>query len=449
LFQVISLIYRPNYIISEYREGADYERLLTCNALNEYNFKAFKFWKRRYNFSMITCRRLLVSLVFALSLLLPGLLALFDSPAACAADAMVISPTTATEAYENEPFNWQLPVSGGTAPYSANVTGLLPSWLTLNQATLTLSGKPPKGLTTDNVSFGVRIADSSNPQVLLDTRISIPLRYHSNISVGSALSEGQANVYTDGQQADRLAGGGKLTKSFNSGTSHIIAVERQITGAGNNVRFTAINDKITVNGLSPDAAFDYAAEYNIQVKTNVEGMPALLGSGWYKAGSTVGTTALNQYEPKTGVQYRFSYWQLPTGEVSGNTILDLKVTKQGDALAVYDTYYQLSFNTQYCTVNGAGWYKAGTTVKWNIACTETIPSPDFWGSLGVELKPNKTTGTVVMDAPREIEMTWKPDYTRLIVTVTLGAIGAILTVVATIAHDKVKQWISRMRGGGY
>jgi hypothetical protein len=397
---------------------------------------------------MRLCRRFIPGLLLA-SLLVALALPLFLSTTNVFADGLVISTTLAPEAYENEDYSWQLPVSGGTAPYSCNVTGILPSWLVLSQATLTISGKPPRGLATDNTSFAVKIADSSNPPVVLDARINIPQRYHSNISVGAGVTDNQTTIYVDGQPADKVSAGNKVIKTFISGSKHVISVDSQIFGSGNNVKYSVVNDKVAVSGLSPDAAFDYSAEYNLKVKTNVAEMPPLSGSGWYKAGTVVETTALSQYDAKPGVQYRFSFWQLPTGEVSGNPALELKVAKQGEVVATYDIYYQLTFNTPYCSVNGGGWYKAGSSAKWNMACAETIPSPDFWGSVGVELKPSKSAGTVIMDRPQEIDITWKPDYTKLVVAVTLGAIGAIATIVITIAHEKIKGLMSRMRGGGY
>jgi hypothetical protein len=389
----------------------------------------------------------LTPLFILLALFLSGFSQLFN-PATIYAAALTITVTTAPEAYETENYSWQLPIVGGAAPYSCNVTGM-PAWLTLDRATLTLTGKPPRGQATPSVSLGLRIGDSSTPEEILDTKISIPLRYHSTISVSSALNDNQASLYVDGQQTDRIAGGGKVVKSFVSGTTHAISVDRQISGSGDSVKFTAVSEKATLSGSSPDASFDYAAEYNIHVKTNMADMPALMGSGWYKTGSSVETTALAQYEPKKGVQYRFSHWQLPSGEVSGSSNLSTKVTKQGDIVANYDVYYELTFNTEYCSVNGAGWYKAGSSAKWNIACAETIPSPDFWGSLGVELKPDKSKGTVIVDAPKEIDINWKPDYTKLVVAITLGAIGALATIFITVAHDKIKQLINRIRGGGY
>lgn len=115
-------------------------------------------------------------------------------------------------------------------------------------------------------------------------------------------------------------------------------------------------------------------------------------------------------------------------------------------MATYDTYYQLTVNSEHCAVDGIGWYKAGSKAIWKIKCSESIPAPDFWGSLGVELKPQRDTGTVIMDAPRELEIIWKPDYTRIIVQVTFGVIGAVMFVIIGLLHERIKKLIARIRG---
>jgi hypothetical protein len=200
-----------------------------------------------------------------------------------------------------------------------------------------------------------------------------------------------------------------------------------------------------VDGLSPDANFDYVSEYDIRVKSNQPDIPPLPGSGWYKEGSPLNSTAPTQIEPKTGVQYRFAHWQLPTGEIYGNPSLSWKVTKTGEAIAIYDKYYQLTVNSEHCDVEGSGWYKAESEARWTVRCSQSVPAPGFWGHLGAELRPEIDTGTVLMDAPREIDIVWKPDYSRIIIPVITGLIAAGVIAVFSLLHNRIKLLIDRIR----
>ena len=129
-------------------------------------------------------------------------------------DSPVVTNTQATEAYENEDYSWKAMISGGTAPFTCNFTGALPSWLVLDSSTCSVSGKLPRGLSTDSVSFGIRVADSSTPPLTANATISIPLRYKSTISLTTALSDNQTNVYIDGQLTDKISGVNKIIKVF-------------------------------------------------------------------------------------------------------------------------------------------------------------------------------------------------------------------------------------------
>jgi hypothetical protein len=362
----------------------------------------------------------------------------------CGKDAPIVTNTQASEAYENEDYSWKIPVSGGIPPYTCNATGTIPSWLHINASAFSLIGKPPKGLTADSVSVSLRISDSAVPPSTIDATIIIPLRYKSTISFKPAISDALIVIYVDGQQTDKFTNSSSTMKVFPSSSKHVISVDQAIQDANNTVRYSTDITKISVSGISPDAAFEYAPEYNIKVKSNIPDLPALSGSGWYKQGSVVNSSALSSYDSTNGTQYRFAFWKLPTGEVSGNQNLNLTVTKQGEAVATYDTYYQLAFNTEHCTVNGGGWYKAGSSVRWNVVCSDSVPVAGFWGALGVEMKPDVAAGTAVMDGPRIITITWNPYYNKIIFQIVFAIVGAIICIVIGLLHQRIKILITRL-----
>ena len=342
----------------------------------------------------------LVILLSALSPFISSAVALADEPLAFAS-------TQPTDVLENEDYSWQIVITGGKSPYSCNLTGTLPPGLFLDAAGWRIYGKLPKGTTIARYAFNIKATDSSDPPLSVESPFIINVQYRSNISISPALS-GETNVYVDGQYVAKLRGGEQTSRIFTAGTKHTISVDTLGSVPGkDDVRLKPVTDKIVVDGLSPDAVFDYSSEYEIHVKGNQSDIPPLPGSGWYKTGDLLESAAPAQIEPKAGTQYRFAHWLLPTGEVLGDAKLNWKITKPGDVTAVYDTYYQLTVNSEYCDVEGADWYKAGSKARWSVKCSQSVPVPGFWGNLGVELKPVKDTGTVLMDGPQEITVTWR------------------------------------------
>jgi hypothetical protein len=65
--------------------------------------------------------------------------------------------------------------------------------------------------------------------------------------------------------------------------------------------------------------------------------------------------------------------------------------------------------------------------------------------LGVDLKPEKVTGTVIMDAPKEVVIKWRPDYTRIIVQVTFGVIGGVAMIAVGFFQGRIRKVIARIR----
>jgi hypothetical protein len=310
---------------------------------------------------------------------------------------------------------------------------------------LRIYGKLPKGTSVPRYAFNIKAADSSNPPLSIESPFIINVQYRSNISVSPALP-GETNVYVDGQYASKLRGGEQTNKIFPAGTQHTISVEPAVSVANkDDVRLKPVADKIVVNGLSPNAAFDYSSEYQIHVKSNQPGIPPLLGSDWYKLNDILQSTAPAQIEPKAGTQYRFAHWLLPTGEVLGDAKLNWKVTKSGDATAVYDTYYQLTANSEYCDVEGVDWYKAGSKVRWSVKCSQSVPASGFWGNLGVEMKATPDTGAVLMDAPKEINVTWKADYSKIIIPVITGITVATILAIISVLHDRSKKVVAKIK----
>jgi hypothetical protein len=336
-----------------------------------------------------------------------------------------------SDATEGDSYQGYTGATGGTTPYTFSlISGSLPSGLSLNSTSGLISGTPAKGM-AGTYYFTIRVTDSSSSPLYKDQSYTLVVEkgfYDSVITIASTLAAGEANVYVDGKQVAKLGGGQTTRQSFAMGTEPDITVDPVVSHpTRTDVRFVADTTQVTVDELSPDVTFTYHPEYFVDLKTDPSQIASLTGSNWYKEGVTLRSTASAQIEGKTGAQYRFSYWLLPTGEKSTDEDLSWIVTAPGKAIATYDTYYQLTVISPQSKVTGSGWYKAGTAAQWSLNPPEVSMSGIFGLFLG-KLKPDSATGTEVMDAPKTVTVTWHPDYTMPAVLLSLLFIFLIAVI---------------------
>lgn len=334
---------------------------------------------------------------------------------------MFFLTTSLPQATEDTSYLAALTASGGTAPYTWSiVSGTLPAGLTLEATTGTITGTPIQG-TAGISSFAVMASDSSSPPASAQQSFSITVEkgsYQPTITV-SGLKAGATNVFVNGQQIGMLQDSQSLKLSFDLGTTQTISVEPVIqhpTDEG--VRFEAEADEITVNELSLNADFSYYTEYYVELKTEPSKVGQITNSGWYKEGYTLVATAPDNMDDndRPGTQYRFSYWTLPTGETVSDRNLDFSVNAPGTCIANYDTYYSLTLTSPYGEQNGSVWYKAGSQAEWNLATTE-VPMSGILGLFGGKLNAVNSRGAIVMDEPKNIAITWEPDYTMPLILI--------------------------------
>lgn len=422
--------------------------ILTTEDISLYNSAVPKIaparYMKRYPLTYSSGNRTRFWFIFPVIVL--SILSTFISSAAVLADEpLAIASTQPEEVLEDEDYSWQIGITGGTPPYSCNLTGTLPPGLVFNATSLNIHGKVPKGTDFASYTFTITATDSSSPPLSVESPCSINVKYRSNISISPALP-GETNVYADGQYVAKVRGGEHTSVVFEAGTQHTISVEPSVLVASNgDIRSKPVTDRIVVSGLSPDAVFDYSSEYEIHVQSNQSDIPALPGSGWYSINDLLESTAPVQIEPRAGTQYRFVHWLLPAGEVLGDAKLNWKVTRSGDATAVYDIYYKLTVNSEYCDVEGEDWYRAGSKARWKVECSEPVPAPGFWGNLGIELKARPGSGAVLVDSPKEINVLWKADYSRIVIPVITGIIVTSVLAIIRMLRDRSKKVVARIK----
>ena len=385
----------------------------------------------------INCKLLMqLSVLFAL---LSTLFACLNVTAAAAQEPMTFVDTQPPPAFEGEYYEWQIKVQGGTPPYRFGVSGEMPLGLRLENRGA-ICGTPVRGTSTSAYCLSIRVDDSSSRRIRIEKPFPIILMYKSTLAIAESLFEGETNIYIDGNPMGKLKGGQKISQSFLAGTSPTVRVDSVVSPpTKDDIQFKPVKDYITVDGSSADATFDYICEYYIQLM--IEPQDALYRlpdsyewrgpTGWYREGSMLEHTTQNKIEGGPGVEYRFCEWMLPSGEQSKDANLNWKITASGNVTAYYDTYYYLTIiDSQYVTVDGEDWYKAGTTAEWRIMDSPRKPAGGLLGSL-LSLKPAAEKGYVEMNKPQTISIDWELDWSPLLITV----IGTII-VIAIIAACK-------------
>jgi hypothetical protein len=322
-------------------------------------------------------------------------------------------------------------VSGGTTPYTwSMLSGTLPSGVTLNGPTGYISGIPDKG-TAGSYSFIVEVTDSSATTLSGQQGFSITVEkggYDATITISSGLKSGQTKVSASGSIIATLRGGESTTLSLDLGVIRSISVDSIVEDPKEvGIRYKAEQNAITVNESSPNANFTYNTEYSIDFKTEPSKVGQLSGSGWYKEDYTLRTSAPNEVnDPNSpGIQYRFAYWKLPTGETASGRDLSLTVNAAGSCTAYYDTYYRLTLTSPYGEAEGSDWYKAGSEAKWSM----NNPQVRIQGILGVfggKLNAVNSSGNTLMDSPKTVTIDWQPDYTLPFIMIPLTIVLLVL-----------------------
>jgi hypothetical protein len=332
---------------------------------------------------------------------------------------------------EGEIYSNVIRVSGGTTPYTWSISsGSLPSGLTLNAGTGYISGVPDKG-TAGSYSFMVDVTDSSATLLSGQQSFSITVEkggYDATITISTGLKAGQTKVYVSGSTIATLHGGQSTTLSLDLGAIRSVSVDPTVEDPSEvGIRYKAQENAITVNESSPNANFTYNTEYSIDFKTEPSKAGQLSGSGWYKEDYTLRTSAPDQVnDPNSpGIQYRFAYWKLPTGETVSGRDLSLTVNAAGSCTAYYDTYYRLTLTSPYGEAEGSDWYKAGSEAKWSM----NNPQVKIQGILGIfggKLNAVNSSGTTQMDSPKTVTIDWQPDYTLPFIMIPLTIVLLIL-----------------------
>jgi hypothetical protein len=343
-----------------------------------------------------------------------------------------ISTITLYDGEENASYSASITVSGGTSPYTwAIINGSLPTGLSLNSSNGYISGIPKIG-TEGAHSFTVQVTDSSSPQLTAQRALSIFIEegtFEPMVTIGTGLEAGATKVRVDGTQVASLSGGESVVFDLDLGSSRTVTVDEIVDHPSEDgVRFKAEDDSQVVSETMQEAFFQYYTEYELEVFTYPSGITTISGSGWNEKDSTIAIEARGEVNNDDQTKYNFNHWLLPAGTEVASQTLNYTVEEPGVITAYYDTYYRLTVDTLYGTVDGEGWYKAGTKATWALV-DDTAPMEGILGFFQGKYRATTSSGTLTMDGPKVITILWEPDYLLPYILIPLVIVVVILAIV--------------------
>jgi hypothetical protein len=124
---------------------------------------------------------------------------------------------------------------------------------------------------------------------------------------------------------------------------------------------------------------------------------------------------------------RFSSW----GSYGTANPLNVTLKPRVDLKAEYRTEYQLTIDSTYGNVTGAGWYPAGTNASFSVSPVVDLGNGTRRVFLGFRGDQNSNSSTVwlVMDSPKHVSVSWK---TQQSVTLELSGVPTDSTVAVDV-----------------
>jgi len=166
----------------------------------------------------------------------------------------------------------------------------------------------------------------------------------------------------------------------------------------------------------------------LTVGTDQDGIIQVSGGGWYNAGTPVPIGQLPQTVNGTsGTRYNLVGWLLDGAAQTGNS-LTVTMDKSHNAVAKYETQYQLLIDSPFGDPKGQGYYTAGSTATFSVTTPWGFPVEQIFLGWQGDYTGTSPQGSVAMDGPKVIRATWSTSYIPLvaIIVVALAVIGGLL-----------------------
>ncbi len=187
----------------------------------------------------------------------------------------------------------------------------------------------------------------------------------------------------------------------------------------------------------------YRIEYRLELLTDRAAAQCDIADCWYAAGSLASFGTANLSAGPPGTRYRFGGWN---GDFLGNDLNEsILISGPATVTAVWVTQYELTADTEYGSVSGAGWYDAGTAATIRLQQT-TVEGPngtfkfDGWTGASASAGPNVTLG---MTGPKHLVAQWGPvvgppptSAFPVGLVAIAGAVAALLVVALVVLRRR-------------
>jgi hypothetical protein len=337
---------------------------------------------------------------------------------------ITFTTTSLPDATAGQSYSGNILASGGSGTIItyAMAGGTMPSGLTMS-STGQISGIPARG-TAGSYSFTVTATSGTATAQQAFTIAVQKGTFDVTVTISPTLTEGQTKLYINNVPRGNTLRGGDSVKITGLDPDSVVnvSVDNIVQNPSRpDIRYRAdassASASLDVNLIN----FTYRTEYSIDLRSEPSGITSISGSGWYRDGTPINLTAPNDVPKDNDSQYRFSFWLTPSGDKINSQILNTTVTSPGKYIATYDLYYRVDVESQFGSVQGSGWQKAGGMTKWSVTPAE-VPMTGFLGFFGGKVRALLTSGSVTVDGPKVITVQWDPDYTTPIITIPLAII---------------------------
>ena len=170
--------------------------------------------------------------------------------------------------------------------------------------------------------------------------------------------------------------------------------------------------------------------YYLTVETEPDNITTIQGEDWYDESTNVSLVALEFVQVSTGVQYRFSYWDVDNNTIPGNPIV-IHIDANHTATAHYVLQYYLTVTTNpsgATTPYGEDWYDAGAYAPISTdEFIDIVPGSSrykFFGWTTANMSeitdPSSSSTTVLMDKPKTVTANYETQYYLTVETDPLG-----------------------------
>jgi hypothetical protein len=237
-----------------------------------------------------------------------------------------------------------------------------------------------------------------------------------------------------------------------NGSQHMVSASLNGTGS-TQTRYALIGwgsssqSEITVLAEGPlNLTAHYRTEYLVMLVSDRASGECDAADCWYAAGASANVSIDGLTPGSAGTRYRFSGWN---GDINGSSPnQSLQVDGPVMATALWITQFELTADSEFGAVTGAGWYDARTLATLRVDQTNATSSNgtfQFEGWLGAA-SGNSPNATFVMTSPRHLVAQWsrvpEPQGSSPLPLILLlvAAGGAAAVIVAVVAK--------RRRAGG-